>query len=82
MVAEGAMLEHAHVFGNFYGSPMAPVREAIEAGRDVLFDIDWQGAQQIRTQTLATMSCRSSSCRRRSPSCAAGWKAGARTRPR
>jgi guanylate kinase len=38
--------------GNFYGSPMAPVREAIEAGRDVLFDIDWQGAQQIKTSAL------------------------------
>ncbi|MDG3040133.1 guanylate kinase [Roseicyclus marinus] len=52
MVADGAMLEHAHVFGNFYGSPMAPVAEAIEAGRDVLFDIDWQGAQQIRNSAL------------------------------
>ena len=52
MVAEGEMLEHAHVFGNFYGSPMAPVAEAIDAGRDVLFDIDWQGAQQIRNSAL------------------------------
>ena len=52
MVAEGQMLEHAHVFGHFYGSPMAPVAKAIEAGRDVLFDIDWQGAQQIRQSTL------------------------------
>ena len=52
LVAEGAMLEHAHVFGNFYGSPMAPVKTAIEAGRDVLFDIDWQGAQQIKTSAL------------------------------
>ena len=52
MVAGGAMLEHAHVFGNFYGSPMAPVEKAIEAGRDVLFDIDWQGAQQIRNSVL------------------------------
>ncbi|MCR9067295.1 MAG: guanylate kinase [Rhodobacteraceae bacterium] len=52
MVAKGAMLEHAHVFGHFYGSPMAPVAEAIEAGRDVLFDIDWQGAQQIRNSDL------------------------------
>jgi guanylate kinase len=51
-VAKGAMLEHAHVFGNFYGSPMAPVSDAIEAGRDVLFDIDWQGAQQIRNSAL------------------------------
>jgi len=53
MVAEGGMLEHAHVFGNFYGSPKAPVEEAIGAGRDVLFDIDWQGAQQIRNSSLA-----------------------------
>ncbi len=51
-VAQGDMLEHAHVFGNFYGSPRAPVQAAIEAGRDVLFDIDWQGAQQIRNSAL------------------------------
>jgi guanylate kinase len=53
MVSEGWMLEHAHVFGNFYGSPMGPVQEAIEAGSDVLFDIDWQGAQQIANSSLA-----------------------------
>lgn len=52
LVADQAMLEHAHVFGHFYGSPLAPVTEAIEAGRDVLFDIDWQGAQQIKTSVL------------------------------
>lgn len=52
LVSGGEMLEHAHVFGNFYGSLMAPVAEAIEAGRDVLFDIDWQGAQQIRNSDL------------------------------
>ncbi|MEQ8366604.1 MAG: guanylate kinase, partial [Roseicyclus sp.] len=52
MVTEGAMLEHAHVFGHFYGSPMGPVSKAIESGRDVLFDIDWQGAQQIRNSDL------------------------------
>ncbi len=51
-VARGGMLEHAMVFGNYYGSPMAPVQQAIEAGRDVLFDIDWQGAQQISNSTL------------------------------
>ncbi|MBK5923499.1 guanylate kinase [Rhodovulum sulfidophilum] len=51
-VARGEMLEHAFVFGNFYGSPEAPVRAAIEAGKDVLFDIDWQGAQQIRASAL------------------------------
>ena len=51
-VAAGEMLEHAHVFGNFYGSPRGPVQAAIDAGRDVLFDIDWQGAQQIRNSAL------------------------------
>ncbi|MFO7758553.1 MAG: guanylate kinase [Roseovarius sp.] len=51
-VGAGEMLEHAHVFGNFYGSPKAPVQTAIDAGRDVLFDIDWQGAQQIRNSEL------------------------------
>ena len=53
MQVEGEMLEHAHVFGNFYGSPAAPVQKAIDAGRDVLFDIDWQGAQQIKNSKLA-----------------------------
>lgn len=51
-VAAGEMLEHAHVFGNFYGSPRGPVQVAIDAGRDVLFDIDWQGAQQIQNSVL------------------------------
>jgi guanylate kinase len=51
-VADGGMLEHAHVFGNFYGSPRTPVERAIESGRDVLFDIDWQGAQQIQNSAL------------------------------
>ncbi|CUJ31411.1 guanylate kinase [Cognatishimia activa] len=51
-VAEDGMLEHAHVFGNFYGSPKAPVQTAIDGGKDVLFDIDWQGAQQIRNSAL------------------------------
>ncbi|WP_341366076.1 guanylate kinase [Yoonia sp. BS5-3] len=51
-VAEGEMLEHAQVFGNYYGSPKAPVKAAVDAGRDVLFDIDWQGAQQISNSAL------------------------------
>ncbi|MFT5798504.1 MAG: guanylate kinase [Candidatus Azotimanducaceae bacterium] len=54
MVADGEMLEHAHVFGNFYGSPKGPIEKTIETGRDVLFDIDWQGAQQITNSTLGT----------------------------
>jgi len=48
MVASGDMLEHAEVFGNLYGSPRAPVEAAMQAGRDTLFDIDWQGGQQIK----------------------------------
>ncbi|MEM8654196.1 MAG: guanylate kinase [Pseudomonadota bacterium] len=51
-VTDGEMLEHAHVFGNFYGSPKGPVEEAINRGCDVLFDIDWQGAQQITNSAL------------------------------
>ncbi len=41
------MLEYAEVFGNFYGTPKRPVVEALQVGRDVLFDIDWQGTQQL-----------------------------------
>ncbi|GGG58477.1 guanylate kinase [Salipiger pallidus] len=52
-VNAGDMLEHAHVFGNFYGSPKGPVRDAIIDGKDVLFDIDWQGAQQMTNSELA-----------------------------
>jgi guanylate kinase len=52
MVAAGQMLEHAEVFGNFYGSPRGPVEQAMAEGRDTLFDIDWQGGQQIRNSGL------------------------------
>jgi guanylate kinase len=45
--AEGELLEWATVFGNSYGTPREPVEAAVRAGRDVLFDIDWQGAQQL-----------------------------------
>ena len=51
-VSDGDMLEHAHVFGKFYGSPKGPVEAAISKGQDVLFDIDWQGAQQILNSAL------------------------------
>jgi len=47
MVHEGAFLEHATVFGNRYGTPAAAVEKILARGRDVLFDIDWQGAQQL-----------------------------------
>jgi len=45
---QDAFLEHAKVFGHFYGTPRQPVETALAAGRDVLFDIDWQGTQQLR----------------------------------
>ena len=48
MVEAGELLEHANVFGHSYGTPRAPVDATLAAGRDVLFDIDWQGTQQLR----------------------------------
>jgi guanylate kinase len=47
MVKNGELLEWAEVFGHQYGTPRRPVISALEAGRDVLFDIDWQGTQQL-----------------------------------
>ena len=48
MVARGELLEWAEVFEHRYGTPRQPVTEALQSGRDVLFDIDWQGTQQLR----------------------------------
>lgn len=47
MINRGQLLEHAKVFDHYYGTPAGPVLEHLEAGRDVLFDIDWQGTQQL-----------------------------------
>ena len=47
MVRDGEFLEHATVFENSYGTPTAPVEKALSEGRDVLFDVDWQGAQEL-----------------------------------
>jgi guanylate kinase len=47
LVATNALLEHAKVFDNFYGTPRKPVEDGLAQGRDVLFDIDWQGTQQL-----------------------------------
>lgn len=55
MIAEGALLEYATVFGNSYGSPRGPVEETLAAGRDVLFDVDWQGTQQLRQNARADL---------------------------
>ena len=50
MINRGELLEHAKVFDNYYGTPQAPVEAALQAGRDVLFDIDWQGTQQMKSK--------------------------------
>ncbi len=52
MIDDEAFLEHARVFDNFYGTPRAPVEQALGDSRDIVFDIDWQGAQQL-TQAAA-----------------------------
>ena len=51
-VSSGEMLEHAEVFGNLYGSPISSVLSSIDSGNDVLFDVDWQGSQQIKNSRL------------------------------
>ena len=52
MVAEGEFLEYATVFGNSYGTPRGSVMNALTSGQDVLFDVDWQGTQQLRQNAL------------------------------
>lgn len=52
MVEAGQMLEHAEVFGNLYGTPRGPVEANMQDGCDTVFDIDWQGGQQIRNSAL------------------------------
>jgi guanylate kinase len=55
MVRSGELLEWAEVHGNCYGTPRAPVESALRAGRDVLFDIDWQGTQQMREKARSDL---------------------------
>ena len=50
LAGSDALLEHAKVFDNFYGTPRKPVEDALAQGRDVLFDIDWQGTQQLMSK--------------------------------
>lgn len=54
-VEEGAFLEHAEVFGNFYGTRESDVRACIAAGRDLVLEIDWQGARQVRQRFPAAV---------------------------
>lgn len=53
MAEQGELLERAEVFGNRYGTPRAPVEGWLAEGRDVLFDVDWQGAAQLRDSSLS-----------------------------
>lgn len=53
MIEDSEFLEHAKVFDNYYGTPRDPVEQALENGKDIVFDIDWQGAQQL-TQNANT----------------------------
>src|SRR5712691_6569733 len=55
MVENGELLEWAEVFDHCYGTPRAPVQTALAAGRDVLFDIDWQGTQQLRERARSDL---------------------------
>ena len=55
MVNRDELLEYAKVFGHYYGTPAAPVMEALEGGQDVLFDIDWQGTQQLAERARADL---------------------------
>ncbi len=55
MVAEARLLEHATVFGNRYGTPREPVEAALRQGRDILFDVDWQGTQQLKQNARADL---------------------------
>ena len=52
MLKQGELLESAQVFGHRYGTPRVPVEAALGRGRDVLFDIDWQGTQQLREKAV------------------------------
>ncbi len=56
MIDSGAFLEHAQVFGNRYGTAEAKVREALREGRDLLLEIDWQGARQVRRRFAQAVS--------------------------
>ena len=55
MIERREFLEYAEVFGNYYGTPRQPVEQALLSGRDMLFDIDWQGTQQLKEKGRADL---------------------------
>ena len=78
LIAAGEFVEWAPVFDYRYGTPKAPVKAALKAGSDILFDIDWQGTQQLHRRWARIWSA-SSSCRRRSTSSSAACAIAAPT---
>ncbi|MBL8637356.1 MAG: guanylate kinase [Alphaproteobacteria bacterium] len=52
MIDNNQLLEHAKVFGNYYGTPLKPVEEALANSQDIIFDIDWQGTQQLKQKLV------------------------------
>ena len=52
MIDNNQLLEHANVFGNYYGTPLKPVEEALANSQDIIFDIDWQGTQQLKQKLV------------------------------
>jgi len=56
MINRGELLEHAKVFDHYYGTPKVPVEAALSIGRDVIFDIDWQGTQQLSASARSDLA--------------------------
>lgn len=56
MIADGAFVEHAEVFGNFYGTSTRAIRDVLDSGADLILEIDWQGADQVRAQFPEALS--------------------------
>ena len=56
MIGRGEFLEHARVFDNLYGTPRGPVEAALKVGKDILFDVDWQGTQKLKQSARADVS--------------------------
>ena len=52
MIENNELLEHAKVFGNYYGTPLMPVEKALANSQDIIFDIDWQGTQQLKQKLV------------------------------
>src|SRR5690625_864544 len=76
MLSEGAFLEHAQVFNNLYGTSRNWVMETLNTGLDVILEIDWQGAKQVRENCRIRSACLS--YHRRWPHCASASRGGAR----